>query len=107
VAIRTKHLIGRGSLAGLGCYFRVFYSLEHIVVVAPEANMAKEAVRGVVEPPLGVSLPVGKAMALTLEDGSKIRIIADGRGEVIGVGPFKLPKPANTISPSVRLSPSN
>ena len=88
MGIQTRRLIGRGSVAGLGCYFRVFYSLEHIVVVAPDASAAKETVRGLLEPPAGVSLPVGKIMNLTLEDGNKVRVIADGHGEVSSVGPL-------------------
>jgi hypothetical protein len=48
----------------------------------------KEIVRGLVEPPAGVSLPVGEIISLTLEDGHKVRIIADGQGEVASVGPL-------------------
>jgi hypothetical protein len=89
---KSTRLIGSGSLAGLGCYFRVSYSLEYFFVVAPGANPTRQTVWGKVQPPFGVSLPVGKVMSLTLQDGSNIRVVADERGQVTSVGPFKLTK---------------
>jgi hypothetical protein len=88
MATITKRLIGHGSVAGLGCYFRVFYTLEHVVLVAPKASPPKETFTGVVAPPTGVSLPVGKIMTLTLQDGYKVKIIANAQGEITSVRPY-------------------
>ncbi len=94
MAISSRCLTGRGVVSGLGCYFRVYYSLERLSVSSAakrldgeKAAATEEPIRGLVEPPGGVTLPVGKAMSLTMEDGHVIRIITDANGEVSSIGP--------------------